>query len=381
VIEFTPEETAFRESVARFVDREVVPVAAGFDERGEFPSALFRRMGELGHFGLRYPESAGGTSELALPGGAAFVTYLILAEELARGSLSLAADAAMQAMMGTDFVFRYGTPDHHERLLAPALRGEKIGAFCLSEPNAGSDLARIETIARQEGGGWRLTGRKMWVTHGTMAEFFTVAASIDREKGMKGIRFFLVEKGAAGLEIGRRISTLGLRAGDLTELSLDGTPAVALGQGGVEDLGKMLDQVRTMTGALAVGLGRAALAEATRYAKERVCFGKPISQFQAIQHRLAEGATELEAARLLVYQAGRRIERGLKCGREAAMAKLFASEAANRLADSATRVLAGYGFAMEFPVQRLFRDARFLLIGGGTSEILLNMIARDLFEA
>ncbi|MBI2932659.1 MAG: acyl-CoA dehydrogenase family protein [Planctomycetes bacterium] len=370
MIELTPDEAEFRASVARLVDREIAPRAREFDERGEFPMELFRKIGELGYFGLRYPESVGGA-------GAGFVHYLVMAEELARGSMSLAAAVAMQAMMGTDFVFRCGTPDHHERLLKPALRGEKIGAFCLSEPNAGSDLARIETTARSGADGTRLTGRKMWVTNGTMADFFTVAASVDRTKGLKGIRFFLVERGAAGLHIGRRIPLVGVRADDVTELALEECPAVPLGDGGVSDLMQILDQVRAMTGALAVGLGRAALEDAVRYAKERVCFQKPVAAFQAIRHMLAQADVDLEASRLLVYQAGRRIERGLPSRRESAIAKLFASETANRIADTAMRVLAGYGFSMEYPAQRFFRDARFLLIGGGTSEILRDVIARE----
>ncbi len=370
MIELTPEETAFRETVARFVDREVVPVAAALDERGEFPLDLFRRIGSLGWLGLRYPESAGGA-------GAGFMAYLLLVEELARGSMSVASVVAMQGMMATDFPFRYGTPDHRVRLLAPALAGEKIGAFCLTEPGAGSDLARIETTATQGPTGWVLKGPKAWVTNGTRADFFTVAASIDRSKGLKGLRFFLVERDAPGLHVGRRTRTLGLWAGEVTELSLDGCPATPLGEGGANDLLRMLDQIRTMTGALSLGLMRSALAEAAAYARQRVCFQRPIAEFQAVQHHLARVATDLEASRLLVWQAGRRVERGLPCGREAAAAKLFASEAANRAADMATRVLASAGFAMESGAQRLFRDARFLLIGGGTSEILLNAIARD----
>jgi butyryl-CoA dehydrogenase len=370
MIEFSSEESTFRESVARFVAREVAPVAASIDEAAEFPRELFSKIGDQGYFGLRYPEAVGGS-------GAGFVSYLILAEELARGSMSVATATAMQAMMGTDFVFRYGTPEQHERLLKPAIRGEKIGAFCLSEPDAGSDLARISTTAKEAGGGWRLTGAKFWVTNGTLADFFTVAASVDRTKGLKGLRFFLVERGAPGLVVGRKIPMLGVRAGVTTELSLEDSPAAPLGDGGVADLGRMLDQVRTMTGALAVGLGRAAIADAVTYAKERVCFERPIAKLQSIQHLIADAAAQIEASRLLVTQAGRMIERGLKAGTAAATAKLVASEAANRAADAAMRVLGGAGFAMEHAVQRHFRDARFLLIGGGTSEILKNVIAKD----
>ena len=273
MIEFTPEESVFRESVAGFVAREVAPVAAAIDEAGEFPRELFRKIGLQEYFGLRYPESLGGS-------GAGFVSYLILAEELAGGSMSIATATAMQAMMGTDFVFRHGTKEHHERLLKPALRGEKIGAFCLSEPDAGSDLARIATLARETAAGWRLSGAKFWVTNGTIADFFTVAASVDRAQGLKGLRFFLVERGAPGLVIGKKIPMLGVRAGVTTELSLEDCPAVKLGEGGVADLARMLDQVRTMTGALAVGLGGAALAGAAAYGKARICFDRPIAPLQ-----------------------------------------------------------------------------------------------------
>ncbi|KAF0242365.1 MAG: butyryl-CoA [Planctomycetota bacterium] len=370
MIEYTPEETEFRASVARFVDAEIAPAAAALDERHEFPRDLFRRIGALEYFGLRYPESAGGS-------GAGFVSYCLMAEELARGSMSVAAMTAMQAMMGTDFLFRFGTPDQHERLFKPALRGEKIGAFCLTEPDAGSDLARIATAAKETPAGWRLTGSKFWVTSGTVADFFTVAASVDRAKGLKGLKFFLVERGAPGLVVGRKIKTLGNWGGETTELSLDDTPASKLGDAGLEDLGKLLNQIRVMTGALSLGLARAALDEATRYSKERICFGQPIANFQALRHLIAQSWADLETSRLAVYQAARLIEGGQKCGAQAAAAKLVASEMANRAADMALRVLGGAGFAMEHAAQRFYRDARFLLIGGGTSEILRNVIAKE----
>ncbi|MBI2922366.1 MAG: acyl-CoA dehydrogenase family protein [Planctomycetes bacterium] len=370
MIDLTPDEVDFRASVARFVEEAIVPSAAALDERGDFPRELFRKIGRLEYFGLRYPESVGGS-------GAGFVTYCLMAEELARGSMSVAAMTAMQGMMATDFLFRHGTQDQHDRFLRPALRGEKIGAFCLTEPDAGSDLARIATAAKETPQGWRLGGSKFWVTNGTVADFFTVAATVDRSKGLKGLKFFLVERGAPGLVVGRKISTLGNRAGETTELSLDDTPAAKLGDAGLEDLGKILDQIRVMTGALSLGLARAALDEAVRYSKERVCFGQPIAKLQALRHMIAQSWADLEASRLAVYHAARRIERAEKCGPAAAAAKLVASEMANRVADAALRVLGGAGFAMEHAAQRYFRDARFLLIGGGTSEILRNVIAKD----
>lgn len=371
MVDFTPEEKAFREAVAAFAAREVAPHAAEIDEREAFPIEWFQRLGALGYLGLRYPAAYGGAD-------AGFVTYLILCEELAAASMSLAASVAMQGLMATDFLHRFGTEDQRRRFLAPAIRGESIGAFCLSEPNAGSDLARIETTFRRDGDRWLLKGPKMWVTSGTVAAFFTVAATSDRSLGVNGIRFFLVEKGAPGLHVGRRIKKLGLRASETTELALDDCPGAMLGECGARDLTSILSQIRVMTGALAVGLGRAAVDAAVRYAGERVCFERPIAKFQAIQHMIAEAATDVEAARTLVYDVGRQLERGTEPGARAAMAKLFASEAACRAADMATRVMAGYGFTMEYAAQRYFRDARFLLIGGGTPEILKNAVAKDL---
>ncbi|MEK7278984.1 MAG: acyl-CoA dehydrogenase family protein, partial [Chloroflexota bacterium] len=188
---FSEEQELFRRSVRDFVEKEVVPAATALDERGVFPMALFRRCGDLGYFGLRYPESAGGL-------GADFTTFCLMAEEIARGSLSLAAAVSMQCLMGTDFIFRFGTDDHKKRLLAPALRGEKIGAIAMTEPDFGSDLGGITTRAVNDGEGWTLNGRKMWITSATVAEFFTVAAKTDPNAGFKGIDMFLVEKGTAG---------------------------------------------------------------------------------------------------------------------------------------------------------------------------------------
>jgi butyryl-CoA dehydrogenase len=373
---FSEEHNLFRSTVANFVDREVVPVAAELDERGEFPEALFQRCGELGYFGIRYPEAVGG-------GGGDMLMFNLLIEELARGSLALAACVAMQCLMGTDFVYRFGTPDHLERLLKPALRGEKIGGIAMTEPNFGSDLAGIQATAVRDGTGWSISGQKMWVTSASRADFFTVAAKTDPAAGFKGIDMFLVERGMDGLQVGKPIHKLGTRASETAELALDNVRVPAenlLGtQGsGFKNLGAILAQIRVMTGALSLGVGRAALDASKKYANERVQFGKPIAQFQAIQHKLAEMATQLQAARWLVLHATWQIDQGKPDNTSAAMAKLFASEMANKVADEATRIFGSYGFAMEYEAQRYFRDARFLLYGGGTSEILRNVIAKEL---
>ena len=372
----TAEQEAFRAAVARFVDAEVVPQATALDEAGEFPRTLFRRLAEQGFLGLRYPEAYGGS-------GADMVTYCLFAEELARGSMSLAALAAMQSLMGTYFVYRYGSEDLRQRYLVPALRGEKIATFGLTEPNAGSDVASITTFAERVEGGFRLKGTKTWVTNAPVADMLTVCAKTSRERGMKHIALFLVDREFPGVTLGKKIDKQGVRASATGEILLDDVVVPdghLLGgeTGGVEKVGGILSEIRVMTGALAVGLGRAAYGAALRYARERTTFGKPIVEHQAISFKLADMLTQLHAASLLVYHAAWAIDQGLPVTREAAMTKLFASEAANRICDEASRVFASYSFATEYPVERYFRDARFLLWGGGTSEILRVIIGRDL---
>ena len=370
------EQEAFRKAVARWVDTEVVPVADAIDEAGEFPWALFRKLGEQGYLALRYPEAYGGTE-------ADMVSYCLFAEEMARGSMSLAALAAMQGLMGTYFVYEYGSEDLRQRYLVPALRGEKVATFALTEPNAGSDVANITSYAERVEGGWRLKGAKTWVTNAPVADMLTVCAKTSKERGIKHIALFLVDRRFPGVGLGRQIEKLGVRASATGEILLEDVfvPEEHLlgGEtGGVEKVGTILSEIRVMTGALSIGLGRAAYDAALRYSRERVAFGKPIGEHQAIGFKLADMLTQLHAATLLVYHAAWAIDQGLPVTREAAMAKLFASEAANRICDEASRIFASYSFAKEYPVERYFRDARFLLWGGGTSEILRVIIGRDL---
>ena len=372
----TEEQKLFRNSVRSFVDREVIPAAQELDEQGEFPRELFQRCAVNGYFGLRYPESVGGME-------ADFFTYCMMMEELARGSLSLGAVVAMQTLMGTDLVFRFGTDDHRQRLVEPAMRGEKIGTIAMTEPDFGSDLGGITTRATPTEDGWVITGQKMWITSATMADFFTVAAKTDPEAGFKGIDFFLVERGMPGVSVGRKINKLGVRASETSELILDNVKvpsANLLGKQGTgfKNLGEILCQIRVMTGALALGLGQAALDSAIKYSNERQQFGKPIAEFQAVSHKIAEMGTRLEAADALVCRAARDIDAGRRDVKLASMAKLFATEAANFIADECTRIYGSYGFAMEYDAQRYYRDARFLLYGGGTSEILRTNIAREM---
>jgi alkylation response protein AidB-like acyl-CoA dehydrogenase len=375
VAEQVEERQLFRQSVRAFVEKEVLPSAEELDQHGVFPERLFKRLGELGYFGIRYPEDVGGQA-------ADFQTACVLYEELAAGSLSLAAIAAMQSLMGTVFVHRFGTAEHRERYLEPALRGEKVGTFALTEPEAGSDLGALRTRARRTDGGWRLTGSKTWITNAPVVSFLTVGAKTSGEPGLGNIALFLLDAAAPGFAVGKPIEKLGTRSSLTSEVHIDcEVPADALlgGEGeGVKNVGGVLSEVRVMTAALAVGLARRALQDATRYAGERKAFGKPIGEFQLIGAKLADMATELHAARLVTYDAAARLDAGESVTTVAAMAKLFATEVCARVVDEATRIFGSYGFAMEYPAQRYFRDARFLLYGGGTSEILKGLIGREL---
>jgi benzylmalonyl-CoA dehydrogenase len=370
----SPEQRQVRETFARFCDERIAPQAAALDEAHAFPRELFGELAAIGLFGMRYPEEVGGS-------GMQLSEFCIALEEIARGSMSLAGCAAMQSLMGTKFLHMLGSADIVERLFKPALRGEKIGAICMTEPDAGSDLDSIATRARKVEGGYVLDGRKTWVTSAPVADFFTVFAKAGEEKKLT---IFLVERSFAGLSIGRTIEKMGVRALPTSELAFDGCfvpdgHRLSREEGdGEAHLRKTLAEIRIITGAMAVGQARAALDAALGYAAERKQFGKAINRYQAIQMKLAEMAADLEAATQLVYRAAWLRDAGRPHHKEAAMAKLFASEAAARIADQAARVFASYGYAMEYPVQRFLRDVRFTLIGGGTSEILKLVIAKEL---
>jgi alkylation response protein AidB-like acyl-CoA dehydrogenase len=374
--ELTEEQVLIRDTFARFSDEEVAPQAAAFDESHEFPLALFKTVGDLGFFGMRYPEEAGGS-------GLDLLTYCLALIELARGSMALAGAASMQSLMGTKFLHLLGNDDIRERLLSPAIAGNKIGAICMTEPNAGSDLGGLTTQADKVDGGYVLNGQKTWISQAPLADFFTVFAKAGKEKKLT---IFLVEKDDKGLHVGKPIDKMGVRAFPTSEVTFDDCfvpddRRLSESEGdGEQHLRKLLGEVRIITGALAIGCGRAALQEAVRYAGERKQFGKPIGAFQAIKLKLAEMATELEVAEHYVHYAAWLADNDKPHHQESAICKLFASEAATTVCDKAARVLASYGFAMEYPVQRYLRDIRFTLIGGGTSEILKLVIAKGLMS-
>lgn len=371
----TKPEDLIRKTFARFADEEIIPKAREMDEAEEFPWWMFKRIAETGAYGIRYPKSVGGA-------GGNTTQFCIMCEELARGSMSVAAFTAMQCLMGTNFLYEYGTPEQHERLLKPAIRGDKVASFALTEADAATDLGGVKTTAKLVGDEWVINGTKTWITNGPVADFFTVLCQTDKNLGLKGMNFFLVERDTPGLYVSKKFDKLGTRATEISELAF--TEVVVPfenrlgGEGrGVGNLMRILAIIRTMTAALSLGLARASYDHSKQYAMERVQFKKRIGGYQLIQQKIANMATEIWASHLMTYKTAEMIDQGQRALKEASMAKYFASEVACRNADEATRVFGAYSYSMEYDVQRFYRDCRFLLFGGGTSEILQTIISRE----
>jgi alkylation response protein AidB-like acyl-CoA dehydrogenase len=369
-----PEEL-IRKTFARFTDEEVTPKAREMDEAGEFPRWMFEKIAKTGAYGIRYPRSIGGA-------GGNTTQFCIMVEELARGSMSVAAFTAMQCLMGTNFLYEYGTPEQHERLLKPAIRGEKVASFALTEADAATDLGAVKTTAVSDGDQWVINGSKTWITNAPVADFYTVLCQTDKSKGLKGLNFFLVERDTPGLYVSKKFDKLGTRATEISELAF--TDVVIPfenrlgGEGqGVGNLLRILAVIRIMTAALSLGLARAAYDQSKAYAMERVQFKKRIGSYQLVQQKIANMATDIWASQLMTYATTEMIDRGERALKEASMAKYFASEVACRAADEATRIFGAYSYSMEYDVQRFYRDCRFLLFGGGTSEILQTIISRE----
>ncbi len=369
-----PEEL-IRKTFARFTDEEIIPKAREMDEAEKFPRWMFEKIAKTGAYGIRYPRSVGGA-------GGNTVQFCTMVEELARGSMSVAAFTAMQCLMGTNFLFEYGTPDQHERLLKPAIRGEKVASFALTEADAATDLAGVKTTARTDGEFWIINGSKTWITNAPVADFFIVLCQTDKSKGLRGLNFFLIERDTPGLYVSKKFDKLGTRATEISELAFTDLRVPLenrLGKEGqgVGNLMRILAVIRVMTGALSLGLARAAYDHSKRYALERTQFGKRIGSFQLIQQKIANMATDIWASHLMIYKAAEMVDRGERALKEASMAKYFASEVACRASDEATRIFGAYSYSMEYDVQRYYRDCRFLLFGGGTSEILQTIISRE----
>ncbi|HLH27062.1 MAG TPA: acyl-CoA dehydrogenase family protein [Chloroflexota bacterium] len=377
--ELTDEQQALRRTLREFAVTEIAPNAADWDAKGQFPLAVVRQLGALGVMGLPFPEAEGGV-------GAGALELAIVLEELARVDSSVAITVSANVGLAGAVLHLYGSPAQKERWLAPLARGETLGALAGTEPGAGSDVTGIATTARLQDGRWRLNGTKAFITNaGTPISAFVVATAVTgrRDDGQPEISMVLVPNGTPGYQLAPPYHKLGWHASDTRELVFDDceVPQDHLvgprGAGARQFLG-VLDGGRIGVAALAVGLAQGALDMATAYAKERWAFGEPIARRQGIQFPLADVATEIEAARLLVYRAATLRDRGLPFAQAAAMAKLFASELAVRAADVSLQVHGGYGYMEEAPIARFYRDAKILTIGEGTSEIQRLVIARGL---
>lgn len=357
------------------LERIARPFAEAIDKSDNFPRGLFEELGRLGYYGIRYPEEIGGMN-------ADCTTFTIFAEELARASMGLAAIATMQCLMGTDFIYRFGSDEQKKRCLIPAIKGEKIGTIAFTEPDCGSDLGGIRTRAVKNDKGYLLIGRKLWITDGDVADFVTVAASTDPDKRLGGIGFFLIEKGTPGFSVGQKIEKISARGAATVELIFDECQIPAenlMGEEGkgAQYLNDILSEIRIMIAGLGLGLAKSAFSAGLRYAREREAFGKPIGEFQLIQEKIAEMEVRIKASEFLTYHAAWLKDKGSLTGKEAAMAKLYSTETACFVVDEVSRIHGAYGLAEEYPAQRYFRDGRFLLFGGGTSEILKTIIAKD----
>ena len=376
--ELSADQVMLRDTLRRFVTDKVVPHARVWDREASFPHETVRALAHMGMLGVcvdpKYDGAGLGALEMAL-----------VVEEVARGDGSLALTVASHNGLCSGHIRLAGNHEQKERYLKPLARGDKLGAWALTEPGSGSDAAGMGTTAVRKGSDWELSGSKIFITQGTVGDFFVVLAATDRSQGTRGITAFILEKGAAGFSQQPLKDKLGMRSSDTAILSFDQVKvpdAQRLGevnQGFINTL-QILDRGRITIGALSVGLAAGALAAARKYSLERKQFGKPIADFQAIQWKLADMATELEASRLLVWRAAWLCDHGKPFSKEASIAKLFASEAAMRATDEAVQVHGGYGYTSEFPVERYMRDAKLCTIGEGTSEVQRMVIARHLLK-
>ena len=374
----TEEHRMIRRMVRDFAEKEIAPRAEEIDETDQFPDDLFRRMGELGIIGLPFPEEYGGS-------GGDYTSLVIALEEIARVSGSMAITLDAQTSLYCEPIYLFGTEEQKRKYLAPAARGEKIGAFGLTEPQAGSDAGATRTRAVRDGrtNEWVINGQKNFITNGSIADFVVITAKTDPEKGTRGISAFIVERGTPGFEAGRDEKKMGLKGSVTSELFFEDCRIPAENLLGQENAGfkqflTTLDAGRVAIAAMAVGLAQGAFERAVAYAKERVQFGQPIAKFQAIQWMIADMATEIEAARLMIHRAAWLRVRGERFTKEAAMAKLLATEMSERVCHKAIQIHGGYGYVQEYEVERMYRDQRLCAIGEGTNQIQRLVIARQI---
>jgi alkylation response protein AidB-like acyl-CoA dehydrogenase len=367
-------------TVRKFVEKEVIPVASDLEHRNEYPHELVRQMKEMGLFGLNIPEQFGGANVDS-------TTFALVFEEISRGWLGLAGIIGSNSVM-CDVLVRFGTEEQKRRFLPAMATGEKRGGICLTESNAGTDLQNISTTATRDGDVYRTNGSKMWITNARQGNTFLLLAKTDpaAQPAHRGMSAFIIEKGEAGLTVSRDIDKLGYKSVETCELHFNNFPVPVENLiGGVEGHGFKqvmtgLEAERLNVAARGLGIARAAFEEAIRYAQRRVTFGKPIAEYQTIQNKLADMATRIEASKLLIYSAAEKRDHGERCDLEAGMAKLFATETAAEVSLEAMRILGANGYSKDFPVERYYRDAPLVVIGGGTNELQRLIIARNLLK-
>ena len=369
---------AVRQSVRRFCDRELRPIAAQIDQEARFPWEVVEKMGALGYFGIQIPQTLGGA-------GLDAISYAIIIEEISRVSAAIGLCVSVHNSVAVYPIMAFGSPTQIARWVPPLARGEKIGAFCLTEPNAGSDAGGIEATALADGEAYRVNANKVFVTNGGIADVCLIFCRTDPAAGRRGISVVVAERGTAGFVVGDLEDLCGMRANPVCSIRLNDcrVPRTNLlaGEGMGLKIGlAALDTGRMGIGAQAVGIAQAALEEGVRYARQRQQFGVPIQRHQAIQTMIADMATQVDAARLMVYRAAALKDKGLPFSKESAMAKLFASEAATHVTDLAVQIHGGYGYSKSYPVERYYRDARVTRIYEGTSEIHRMVIAKSVMD-
>ena len=378
----TEEQKQLRKSVREFAEGEIAPHVMEWDEASHFPSEIIPQMAEMGLLGVIFPEKYGGA-------GLGYLEYSIVIEELARVDGSVGLIVAAHNSLCTNHIYKFGTEEQKQKYVVPLAQGKKLGCWSLTEPGAGSDAGGTRTVAAKKDGAWVLDGSKTFTTNGHYADVCVGMAVTDAAKKHHGISAFIVEKGTPGFKPGKKENKLGMRASDTSEVIFNDcrVPAANLlgkeGEGFINSL-QVLDGGRISIASLALGMAQGAYEAAVKYAKQRQQFGRSISEFQAIQFKLADMATEIEAARLLVWESAYLADRALHGGeaapftRESSMAKLFAGEVAVRVANEAVQIFGGYGFVKDYPAEKYYRDVKLCTIGEGTSEIQRLVIARQL---
>jgi hypothetical protein len=376
--EFTAEQQQLRRTVREFAESEIAPHVSRWDEEQAFPAEIMPQLGRLGLMGVIFPEDLGGA-------GLTYIDYILVIEELSRVDGSVGLIVAAHTSLCTNHIYKCGTPEQQRAYVPKLASGEWLGCWSLTEPEAGSDAGGTRTTARLDGDCWVLNGSKTFTTNAHHGDVCVAMASTERALGHHGVSAFIIPTTTPGFRLGRKENKLGMRASDTGEVIFTDCrlPASQLlgrrGEGFIDSL-KILDGGRVSIAALAVGMAQGAYDAALRYSKQRRQFGRPISEFQAIQHKLADIATEIEAARLMTLRAGWLLDQGRRNTKEASMAKLYASEVAVRAADQALQIHGGYGFIKDYPVEKFYRDVKLCTIGEGTSEIQRLVIARQLLQ-